>query len=207
MTAIFTPWGYSVASLPPLMTVAEFHAATGNKHADVGNDQLEAAISAASAAVRNVCGWHVSPSLECSAKLTAGDDLTGERVRIVALPATYVSGIVSVTENGTELSAGEYAAMNNGLLRRACFKAWPNNWNALEVEYVAGYDAAAVPDLANAAVHVIEAALSIPVGVSSETAGGVSISYSAEVSAVAAMTAQRMAGALAPYKVVRAYAA
>ena len=207
MSAVFTPWGYSVASLPALMTVAEFHALTANKYADMSTDQLEAAIAAASGAVRNICGWHVTPSLECSAKLTAGDDLTGERVRIVALPATYVSGIVSVTENGTELGAGDFAAMSNGLLRRACFKAWPNNWNAIEVDYIAGFDAEAVPDFTNAALHVIEAALSIPTGVTSETAGGVSISYSAEASAVASMMAQRMAGALAPYKVVRAYAA
>lgn len=207
MSAVFTPWGYSVASLPALMTVTEFNTATGNKYADMPQAQISAAIDAASAAVRNVCGWHVAPSLECTATVTAGDELTGERVRRFALPAAYVSGIISVTEDGNELTAGQFAAMPNGLMQRTCFKAWSNRINGVTVEYVAGYDAAAVPDFTNAVVHVIEAALTIPTGVASEMAGGVSISYKAEASAVASMVAQQLAPALNAYKVVKAYAA
>lgn len=208
MTAsIFTPWGYSVASLPALMTVSQFNTATGNKYADIPQAQVEAAIDAASAAVRNVCGWHVSPSLRCTATITAGDELTGERVRRFALPAAYVSGIYSVTEDGGQLSSGQFAAMQNGLMQRTCFKAWSNRINGVTVEYEAGFDAATVPDFTSAVCHVIEAALTIPAGVASEMAGGVSISYKSEASAVAAMVAQQMAPALKTYKVVRAYAA
>lgn len=207
MTAVFTPWGYSVSALPALMDEAQFHAYTGNRYADTPAAQLSAAINAATAAVRNVCGWHVAPSIECEAVLTAGDELTGERTRVLALPASYVSGIYSITEGGAELGAGEFAALKNGLIRRTCFKAWSNAWGAIAVDYQAGYDLDAVPDFVGAVVHVIEAALSVPTGVSSETAGGVSISYSQNVSNVAMVAAQQMGAALSPYKVVRAHAA
>lgn len=203
---IYTPWGYSVESLPALMTVAEFHAATGNKYIDSPQEQIEAAIDAASAAVRDLCGWHVAPALTCAATLTAGDELTGERSRIIALPAAYVSGIISITEDGAELDAGEFAAMQNGLIRRACFKAWTNTWGGVVCEYVAGFDAAAVPSLINAVTNVIEAALSVPYGIASETAGGISVSYSTQAAATAAQAAYLMRPALNRYKVVSSYA-
>lgn len=204
---IYTPWGYEVASLPALLSVSDFHTITCNRHTDKSVAQIDSAIDAASAAIRNVCGWHVAPSLECRATITAGDELTGERTRIVALPASYVSGIYSVTEDGEELPSGQFAAMKNGLLRRTCFKSWSNRWGGVEVDYQAGFDLTTVPDLSNAAAHVIEAALSIPIGVSSETAGSVSVSYDTQVSAVAAMTAAQLSGALSAYKVVRSHAA
>ena len=207
MTSIATPWGYDVASLPALLTEAEFHVITCNRHADKSAAQIETALAVASAAVRNVCGWHVSPSLECHAVLTAGDELTGERTRVVPLPASFVSGVYTVAEDGEELAEGQFAVMRNGLLRRTCFKTWSNAWNGVEVTYQAGYDAAAVPDFTSAVAHVVEAALSVPFGVNSESAGGVSISYSSEMSAIAALTAAQLSGAFAAYKVVSAHAA
>lgn len=207
MPNIVTPWGYEVASLPALMTETEFNAATGNKYVDMPSTQIGFAISAASGAVRDICGWHVCPSLSCKATLTAGDEWTGERTRIVALPASYVSGISSVTEDGTVLQSGQYAAMQNGLIRRTGWQAWSGAWGGVVVEYTAGYEAEAVPSFMGAVVSIIEAALSVPVGVSSETAGGVSISYTAEMGAMAAITAQRYSQAFMPYRVVNIHAA
>jgi len=193
-----TPWGYQVDDLPPLVGDDEFAAATGYKWDCNGG--TDAAIAAASAAIRNYCGWHVSPVLGCTAKLTA-------RGRVAAIPAKMVVSIESVSENGAELSPGQYEARADGLLRRACFRNWTGRWEGIEVAYEAGFDPSAVPDIAQACIHLAEAALAAPAGVASESAGGVSVSYSTASASVAAAMTPAIREAIAPYRLVSSHAA
>ena len=58
-----TAWGYDVDDLAPLLSVEAFNTMTGGIYA--GNDRVESALVAASQAIRNYCGWHICPSLEC----------------------------------------------------------------------------------------------------------------------------------------------
>ena len=193
-----TPWGYDVESMEPILSASDFHARTDCAFLD--NPRIESALFAASQAVRNYCGWHICPSLECTAHPEGG-------AVVAKLPAGYVSEITGVTEDGTQLSSGDYEWRRDGLLRRAFPHKWSSKWDGIEVEYKAGYEADAVPDLAEAVCAITMGVLSVSAGVISESADGVSISYSQSASSIAAgLTAQQKA-ALEAYKVVSSHGA
>ena len=193
-----TAWGYEVETMPPLLSVENFNSMTGGAY--TGNNRVEAALLAASQAVRNYCGWHICPSVDCVAYPVGGSKVT-------KLPAGYVSEIKSVTEDGIELSDGQYEWRRDGLLRRSQFKNWSCRWDAIEVKYTAGFSINAAPDLAEAVRAIAEAVIAVSAGVTTESADGVSISYSANASSVAAALTSSQKSALAAYKVVSSHAA
>lgn len=192
-----TAWGYEVSkALEPLITVETFHARTGNAYQN--NQRVEAALKAASQAVRNCCGWHVCPALECTAHPKGG-------AVVMRLPAAYVSEILSVKENGEALADSDYEWREDGLLRKA--DGWTDKWNGIEVDYEAGFDPDAVPDLAETVCSIAAGVLSVASGVTSESADGVTVSYSASASSIAASLTSQLKSALEPYKVVSSHAA
>lgn len=195
-----TAWGYDVEELEPLISVWEFNEMTGGAYN--GNSRVEPALAAASQAIRNYCGWHVCPSLECTAYPAGGG-------KIARLPAGYVSDILSITEDGEELSESQYEARSDGLIRRTEFKNWSCGWDSIEVSYVAGFEIKAVPDLAEAVRAIAEGVIAVAgsAGVMSESADGVSISYSANASSIAAALTAAQKNALEAYKVVNSHAA
>lgn len=193
-----TAWGYDVDSLKPLLSVEDFNDMTGGAYTD--NSRVESALAAASQAVRNYCGWHICPSLECTAYPSGGG-------KVAKLPAGYVSAVDSVVEDGAELAEGQYEWRQDGLLRRSQFRFWSNGWDAIQVTYTAGYDIGAVPDLAEAIRAITEGVIAVSAGVVSESADGVSISYSANASSIAAALTTAQKSALEAYKVVSSHAA
>lgn len=193
-----TPWGYQVGELQPILTVAEFDQWTGGRYA--GDLRAQAALEAATAAIRNECGWHIAPNLECTAALTA-------RGRLCKLPAKLVTAVASVSEDGAELAAGQYEWRADGLMRRACFRNWTQSWGGVAVNYSAGFEPDAVPDLLGACCRIAEAVMAVPVGVSQETAGGVNVSYMATASSIASSMTDQMRASLAPYRLVSSHAA
>ena len=171
MTQTITPWGYSVeGALPDLVTVAEFNAMTGSRFAS--DPMLATAISAASQAIRDYCGWHVAPQLTCHARCYGGN-------RMLHLPFRC-SSVTKVEENGVELAPSQYQLDPRGLgevYRRSGF--WCGlSWNVIEVTAPAGYDLAAMPLLKQAVAQVVGGALAGPLGVKEEHAGQVGITYS-----------------------------
>lgn len=193
-----TAWGYEVDELEPLLSVNAFHAMTGGIYKN--NERVESALDAASQAIRNYCGWHICPSLSCTAFPIGGG-------KIIKLPAGFVSSITSVTEEGAELTEGQYEWRHDGLLRRACFRRWSEKWDSIVVEYEAGYDADAVPDLNEAIRTITEGVLAVTAGVISESADGVSINYSSSASSIAAALTASHKNALEIYKVVSSHGA
>ena len=194
-----TAWGYDVSqALPPLLSEGEFNQMTGG--AFMGNMRVKSALKAASQVIRNYCGWHISPSVTCSAK-PEGDGI------IKRLQAGYVSEIVSVTDGGAELTESDYEWRSDGLVKRAYPKSWAKGWNGTEIVYKAGYDIDAVPDLAEAIAAITAGVLSVSAGVASESADGVSISYSASASSIAASLTAQQKSVLEFYKVVNSHAA
>lgn len=193
-----TAWGYDVNTLEPLLSKATFDTMTGNAY--ISNGRVEAALKAASQAVRNYCGWHICPSMQCTAYPVGGG-------KVMKLPAGYVSAITSVTEDGELLGEGQYEWRRDGLLRRACFKNWSGRWDGIQVVYTAGFDINAVPDLAEAVRSITEGVLAVSAGVVSESADGVSISYSANAASIAAALTEQQKSALEIYKVVSSHAA
>lgn len=195
-----TAWGYDVeSSIEPIITVDRFHSLTGSAY--FTNPRAKAAIEAASQAIRNYCGWHICPSMKCTAYPVGGN--------IVAkLPAAYVSAISDITEDGTELTAGvDYEWRRDGLLKRKRPHRWSDTWDGIVVEYDAGFSAEAVPDLAEAVCAIAAGVLAVSPGVTSESADGVSISFSANAASIAASLTSQQKKALEPYKVVNSHAA
>ena len=84
---------------------------------------------------------------------------------------------------------------------------WTDRWNGIEVEYDAGYDPEAVPDLAETVSAIAAGVLSVASGVTSESADGVTISYSSSAASIAASLTSQQRSALEPYKVVGSHAA
>lgn len=193
-----TSWGYDVdAALRPIIEANTFNSITGDAFS--ANPRVLSALMAASQAIRNACGWHITPLVQCTAHPNGG-------ASVMRLPAGYVSSIESIKVDGEEVSPDEYQWRSDGLVRRTQGCKWSDDWNAIEVVYKAGYNADAVPDLVEAVVAIASGVLSVSAGVISESADGVSISYSANASSIAAaLTAQQQA-ALAPYKVVNSHA-
>lgn len=173
-----TPWGYEVdGPLPPLASDAE----------------------SASAAIRNACGWHVAPEMEC--RCTFDIDAP---TRSLWLPARNVAGVSSVTVGGEEVADFQWSRLGQVLLGSPA----PRGLRSVVVEYVAGADDAG--DLAALASGVAARAKALAArpGVTSESAGGVSVSVSASMAAASAapfLTDVERA-ALAPHKVVRSHA-
>lgn len=184
--------------LPLLLSVEDFDSMTGSRYADATY-----ALEAASAAIRDWCGWHIYPSVECTFTCSPYDRITGTRSRFINLPSMLVTDISSVTEDGAELSSGKWEGWDDGLLKRCGFAFWGDS---VEVVFTSGYSS--VPaSLAQAVACVAETVLqSLPDGVASETAGNVSISYKTDASSAANLAVQRMAGAFSKYRLVSAHA-
>lgn len=185
-----TPWGYTVdaQTLPDFITSQEFANFTNNKF---GSDtRIAAAIPSASEAIRNYCGWHVAPALTCGVyynthalrNAQSGFDL------LIQLPATFVTSVEKVLLDakynaitgdyeGEEVDADGYDLDPSGLLRLfdvgICGKR-----SRIFVKYVAGYDLALVSSLKELTANRVTHAVVNPYGVNSETAGGISVSYS-----------------------------
>lgn len=193
---MLTPWGYEVDELPDLITVSDFNAATNNRYA--GDARIEPAIAAASAAIRAYCGWHVAPVLDCSITLDgeAGD---------IWLPTNALASVTSAKVGGEDVTVdGSNRRGRVRLAHKAC------GLGNVEVGYTAGYDVAACPDLMGVVVQRVMASVAMTTyGVSQETAGGVSISYSGSALSDlgSAFLPDSVKAALSTYRLVRSHAA
>lgn len=171
---IKTQWGYDILadSLPELLSVEEFLYMTYGKYK---NDQrISTALASASAAIRNYCGWHVASNVECSVTYSF-DDLHITRTYsnlFIQLPSKNVTAITKILVDGNEINP-YYFIKSNGILK---IYGDCGFFKTLEIHFMSGLinDAG----LKNVVCSRVSNALSGPVGVASESAGGVSISYS-----------------------------
>ena len=176
---IVTPWGYSlnnVDKLPDFITAQEFNAFTNSKF---GLDaRIAANIPSATAAIRNYCGWHISPKLECFAEyriMDLRDAFVGPDV-LVQLPATFVSDIKSVAIDGENTS--DFDLDKCGLLRIYDVD-FHDRRSKISIVYDAGLDDSQITVIKELTAHRVTHAVSSSYGVMSEAAGGVSITYNA----------------------------
>lgn len=196
MAYTMTPWGYDVdGTLPPLIDREQFDAITGGKWAADG--RIESAIDAASAAIRDFCGWHVCPSMACSATLDADG---GESLW---LPTTCLTSVESVTLKDGSTADFDWSRIGQVVPARRvrC------GLRAATVEYHAGMGEAPA-DLAAIVAGMVVRGVALSYGVTSESAGGVSVSYAqgAAYAASAASLTDADRAALMRHKVVRAHA-
>ena len=162
--AVLTKWGYSVDSeLPPIISVDDFQTATGGTMVS-SEERIEAVLASVSQAIRDWCGWHVSPNLECTWKGQGEGNL-------MLLPCFGVTDVESLSVEGSEVSDFEW--LNSGLIRIPC--RFPDKWRSCDVVYRAGFDATGA--LAAAVVQLASNALVATPGVREEHAGQVGATY------------------------------
>ena len=179
--SIRTPWGYTITdadSLAEMLTVEQFNTFTANKYA--GDARIESNIDATCAAIRNWCGWHVYPVQACSITerilagngrvKRAGDDI------LIQLPATFVSAVTSVTIDGVPFDDFDLAP--NGILRLFDV-GWMTRRTQVAVTYAAGLSDGMMDGVKELIAHRVTHALASSAGIQSESAGGVSVTYSA----------------------------
>lgn len=194
-----TNWGYElpdVESLPDIISTEEFNIMTANRYS--GDVRISSGIAAASLALRNYCGWHLTSSLGCKILWTVanlriirhGRDIT------MQLPTRFLTAVNSVTVADEEIT--DFSFQTNGLL--TLYDIRPHNRrDVVEVEYTAGIpDASAVKDLV---AQMVTLPLAKSYGVTSEAAGGVSITYnSAWTNGSFSQILENNAAMLAPYR-------
>lgn len=189
-----SPWGYvyDAETLPDLITTLDFANFTNGKFGTT-DTRIMSNISSASASIRNFCGWHVSPSLECGMVYNVYDlrDAFVGPDLLIQLPATFVTAISKVVLNAVwNEDAGEWegeviedqARFDNGMgsgLLKVYDVGRLDRRSKLFVKYTAGFPETAIPIIKELAVNGVTHALTNTYGVNSEAAGGVSVSYNA----------------------------
>lgn len=195
-----TSWGYTLtddeATLSDIITATEFNTFTASRYS--GDTRIAPGIAAASLALRNHCGWHLTGSYACNITWTVenrgiirrGNDL------IIQLPARFVSAISSVSIGGTATT--DYSFQTNGLLKVYDVSLLGRR-TEVEVDYTAGItDASAIKELV---AQMVTFSIAKSYGVTSEAAGGVSITYNSSwTNGSFNQILANNAGLLAPYR-------
>lgn len=201
--SLLTNWGYTLSdltTLDSLLSVADFNVRTASKYS--GDTRLATALASASQVLRDYAGWHLYPATACEVE-TALLDSGVSCVRgdiLIQLPARFVSSITSITIDGNPCS--EYFLEHNGMLRIIGAACGIKPYSIIKVKYTAGLPETLANTLKDIVANRTIKGLVSSNGVQSETAGGVSISYSASYMADAsgpALSSPEEA-AMMPYK-------
>jgi hypothetical protein len=187
---IDTDWGYSVDELQPILSVDDFRLlCPGLSSTD---EQLAAVLEAVGASIRNYCGWHVSPVLECT-YIGEGD---GD---MLFLPAMGVKDVKSLSVDGATVDDIEWK--HTGIVRHHRF---PDKFRSVTFVYDAGFSSESIGQVvAQIASNAVVAAP----GVANERAGDVSITYNQTGTGITGGVSllPRDYELLAPYKLARAW--
>lgn len=187
-----TDWGYSVDSLSPIITVEEYKALVPGLSST--DEQLSLALNAISAAIRNHCGWHVAPLLEC-------EYMGNGEGRMLVLPSMGVASVDSLEVLGESMDDFEWVPSGIVRLKRGSF---PDEWRSVKCAYSAGFSTDAV---AQVVMQIASNALTASPGVVSERVGDVSVTYNQTGVGVTGGISllPRDIELLAPYKLARAW--
>lgn len=176
-----TTWGYTMTDatiLPDMLTEAEYDDFTAHRY--TGDVRVAGNIKAACSAIRNYCGWHVYPSEECQTTML----MNNRRVTIVGtdlliqLPAKYVSAVSSVRIDGKAYTT--YSFETNGILRvyDVAFVGL-SRYSPVVVTYTAGLADSMMDGIKELVAHRVTHAAASSNGITTEAAGGISVTYNA----------------------------
>ena len=194
-----TSWGYELTdaeSLSDIITAEEFNTYTAGRY--TGDVRIPSGISAASLALRNHCGWHLTGSLACKVEWTITNRgiVRSGRDLLIQLPTRFLSGITSVKIADEETT--DYTYQTNGLLT-VYDVAISDRRNIVEVVFTTGVDDANA--LKELVAQMVTLNLARSYGVTAEAAGGVSITYNASwTNGSFNSIMDNNAGLLAPYR-------
>lgn len=159
---------------PPFVSPEQLAAYTQGK-VSASDPRLAALLDGASAAVRRLCGWHVWPEVEETARLD------GPGGREVALPTLRLVSLGAVVELGEAVDPETLRWSTLGNVRRS--SCWTDEYGALSVTFTHGFDE--VPDVAQIVAQVVSAALSSPMGATREQVGAFAVSWATTAPGVA----------------------
>lgn len=183
-----SPWGYIIdaETLPDFLTFGEFNNFTNGKFgADM---RIMSNIPAATESIRNYCGWHIAPSLTCGMLYNVRDlrDAFVGPDLLVQLPSTYVTSVEKVVVNAVwnantndwdgDVVTDYDIGMGTGLLRLYDV-GYLDRKSKIFIKFVSGYENAPA-SIKGLTADCISHSVANSYGVSSESAGGVSVSYS-----------------------------
>lgn len=179
--SLLTQWGYTLTeldTLPDMLTDEEFDEFTANRYA--GDVRIANNIKAACSAIRNHVGWHLYPSAACEATMLMNDRRV-TRVGcdlMIQLPAAFVTEVSSVTIDGADCST--FSFETNGILM-IYDVSFINlyRYTPIVVAYTAGISTEMMDSIRELAAHQVTHAIAVPSGITSEAAGGVSVTYNA----------------------------
>lgn len=188
-----TPWGYIVdaQTLPDFITAQDFSNFTNGKFGTT-DTRIAANITSATNSIRDYCGWHISPNLTCGMIYNVRDlrDAFIGGDLLVQLPATFVTGVDKVVLDAvwnedaddwdgeiiTDTQRLDWG-MGEGLLKVYDVGARDKR-SRIFVRYSAGFPSTGIASIKELTASRVANAVANPYGVSSEAAGGVSVSYS-----------------------------
>lgn len=179
--SLITNWGYTLTEMdeyPVMLSPSEYYLFTAGKYN--GDPRVESNLAAASSAIRNYVGWHLYPSAACELSMVLND----RRISIngcdllIQLPAKYVTGITSVQIGNTEIT--EYTYEVNGILRLYDVNlTGMKRYTTVTVTYTAGLPDSLMDGVKELIAYRATHALASSNGITSEAAGGVSVTYNA----------------------------
>lgn len=178
---IATNWGYTITDmdrLPDMLTEDEYNEFTGYKYDD--DVRVPGNIRAACDAIRNYCGWHLFPPAACELKMVMEDGrvtYVGPDI-LIQLPAKYVEAVASITIGETECD--NFSFQHNGIVK--IYNAplcGVKRYTPITITYTAGVSAEMMDSVKELVAHRVTHAAASSNGITSEAAGGVSVTYNA----------------------------
>lgn len=179
--SLLTQWGYTLtdsSSLEDMLSVTEYDWLTGNRYG--GDIRIPGNIKAACSAIRNYCGWHVYPSEACEATMLLNDrrvTITGGDL-LIQLPSRFLTDVSSITIDGDEYTTFSFETY--GLVR-----VYDVNFCGMErfspivIDYTSGLSEEMMDGIKELIAHRVTHAAASSNGITSEAAGGVSVTYNA----------------------------
>lgn len=186
--SMLTPWGYTLTtatSLTDFLTTTEFGSFTNSKF--TGDSRISANIPPATRSIQNFCGWHIYPALECEMVYNMRDlrDAFVGGDLLVQLPATLVNSVTSILLDAQKVN-GEWTGeettdfdLNASGLIRVYDVGCHDRRSKIRIVYNAGLAENQMDVLKELTAHRVVHAVSSSYGITSEAAGGVSVTYNA----------------------------
>lgn len=198
-----SPWGYTydAETLPDFINTTEFSNYTNGKFGTT-DTRISANITSASASIRNYCGWHISPSLTCGMLYNVHDlrDAFVGPDLLIQLPATFVSAVTKIvlcakwdTEEddwkGEVITDPDRFDLDPSGLLKVYDVGFLDRKAKIFVKYEAGLPSTNIAVIKELTANKVTHAVTNAYGVTSEAAGGVSVTYNASWSGRSGSTA------------------
>lgn len=186
--SIKTTWGYTITgadALTNFLTVEEFNAFTNGKF--TGDARVPVNIPAATRAIQNYCGWHIYPNVACEMAFNIRDlrDAFVGADLLIQLPSRMVTGVTSVLLNAhqedntwTGIETTDYDLQESGLLKIFDVPCLDRRAK-IRIVFNSGLTAEQMSTLKELTAYRVTHAVSSSYGITSEAAGGVSVTYNA----------------------------